>query len=214
MIRVRKSENVPASLAVENPTRYDSQDVLETLVNDQDQKCYLCEQKHRQNFHVEHLKPKAIFGDLKYEWTNLFSACPYCNGRKPNSFDILDPSLHNIEEIIIHQLDLANNQSEISSLRAGVQEKYTVELLKKLFNGENGIRDIRRQILFDDLQREIVFFLRLLNDYKNNKSEQNIQKVIDALGIKKEYLAYKFWLVKNNNGLNEDFKDHMVWNKF
>jgi hypothetical protein len=213
MIRVRKSEDVPASLAVDNPTKYDSQDVLETLVANQDEKCYLCEQQHRQNFQVEHLKPKAVYRDLEFEWTNLFSACPYCNGRKPNSYDILDPSQHNLEEIIIQQLDLASNKSIVESQRPGLQEDFTVALLKRLFNGENSIRDLRSQILFDDLQREIVFFLKLLNDYKNDKSVDNKQKIIDALNIKKEYLAYKYWLIKNNEELNEDFKDYVIWNK-
>lgn len=213
MIKVRKSEDVPSSLAIDKPTKYDSQDVLDALVHDQNQKCYICEQNHRQNFQVEHLKPKAIYSELEFEWTNLFSACPYCNGRKPNSYDILDPSLHNIEEIIVQQLDLANSQVNIETLRVGRQEDFTVKLLKKFFNGEKGIRDRRRQILFDDLQREIVFFLKLLNDYKIDKSESNKNKIIDVLNITKEYLGYKYWILKKNDKLYVDFEDHITWNR-
>ncbi|WP_029289113.1 HNH endonuclease [Pedobacter sp. R20-19] len=212
MIRVRKSEDVPASLLLANPIAYDGQDVQAALVIDQDEKCYLCEQQHRQNFQVEHLKPKTIYTRLKYTWTNLFSACPYCNGRKPNDYEILDPSQHNIEDILVQKLDLVNKHIEINTLTPGSQEEFTVKLLKKLFNGKNNIRDIKGQRLYDDLQREVIFFLKLLNDYKNENTPDNKQKIIDHLDIKKEYLAFKYWLLKENHFYDE-FESNVVWNK-
>ncbi len=212
MIRVRKSENVPGSLAVANPVAYDGQDVQAALVLDQDQKCYVCEQDHKQNFQVEHLKPKALFPELKYTWSNLFSACPYCNGRKPNNYEILDPTQHNIEEILVQKLDLSKKTIEVNTLRVGIQEEFTAKLLKKIFNGQNNIRDIKAQKLYDDLQREVIFFLTLLNDYKNENTPDNKQKIIDVLDIKKEYLAFKYWILKENN-LDSEFKDHFLWNK-
>src|ERR1700722_16017775 len=98
MIRVRKSAEIPASLLVANCNSYDGQDVQEALVTDQHEKCYLCEQKTTKSFQIEHHKAKAAgyHPELKYTWSNLFLTCGYCNGRKPNDFDLLDPVHHNI----------------------------------------------------------------------------------------------------------------------
>jgi hypothetical protein len=215
MIRVRKSAVIPASLLIVNCNNYDGQDVQEALVADQHEKCYLCEQRTTKSFQIEHLKSKAIgyFPLLKYTWSNLFLSCPYCNGRKPNNFDLLDPAVNNIEDVIAHRLDLAARSAVIISLKEGIQENYTVRLLDKLLNGKDKLRDIKGAILFKYIEREIVFFLQLLNDYKNSNSPENKQRVIDSLLITKEFLAFKYWIVKDNANLYADFKDHMIWNK-
>jgi hypothetical protein len=214
MIRVNKSSDIPASLLVENCADYNGQDVQEALVADQHQKCYLCEQKTTKSFQVEHLKAKAdgFYPELKYTWSNLFLSCPYCNGRKPNDFDLLNPISDNIEEIICHRLDLSAKSAAITSFRVGLKEDYTVRLLDRLFNGRNNLRDIKGKILFDDIEREIVFFLKLLNDYKDFETPEDKQKVIDSLLITKEFLAFKYWIIKDN-GFYERFKDYMIWNK-
>jgi len=215
MIRVSKSANIPASLLVNNCTRYNGRDVQETLVKDQHEKCYLCEQKTTKSFQIEHHKAKATgyYPELKYTWSNLFLACPYCNGRKPNGFDLLDPVLNNIEDIVSHHLDLSTKLVVIKSLRAGAQEDYTVSLLERLFNGKDNLRDIKGKILYNDIEREIVFFMGLLNDYKHSNNQENKQKVIDSLLITKEFLAFKYWIIKDHPGLYGAFKDYMVWNK-
>lgn len=153
MIRVYKSSIVPASLLVDNCSNYDSQDVHETLVADQHEKCYLCEQKTTKSFQIEHHKAKAAgyHPELKYTWSNLFLSCPYCNGRKPNEYSLLDPVDNNIEVIITHRLDLSTKLAVVASIRAGIQEDYTVRLLDRLFNGKDGLRDIKGEILFKDV---------------------------------------------------------------
>jgi uncharacterized protein (TIGR02646 family) len=215
MIRVSKSTNIPASLLVKNCSHYDGQDVQDTLVIDQHEKCYLCEQKTSKSFQIEHHKAKAIgyYPHLKYTWTNLFLSCPYCNGRKPNPYDLLDPISNNIEDIITHHLDLANKLANFTTLKTGIQESFTVSLLDRLFNGIDKLRDIKGGILYKDLEREIVFFLRLLVDYKTSNTPENKQKVIDSLLITKEFLAFKYWLIKDDDDLYNDFKDNMIWNK-
>jgi hypothetical protein len=214
MIRIRKSPVTPSSLLVANCNDYSGQDVQEALVADHHQKCYLCEQKTTKSFQVEHLKAKAdgFYPELKYTWSNLFLCCPYCNGRKPNDFDLLNPIADNIEDIIYHRLDLSTKSATITSLRDGLEEDYTVCLLDRLFNGRNNLRDIKGKILFDDIEREIVFFMKILNDYKDSDTPENKQKVIDSLLITKEFLAFKYWIIKDN-AFYEDFKDHMIWNK-
>ncbi|SRR5260221_7829703 len=215
MITVYKTPIIPASLLVVNCSKHDGQDVQETLVTDQYEKCYLCEQKTTKSFQIEHHKAKAIghYPELAYTWSNLFLSCPYCNVRKPNEFQLLDPVNNNIEDIIFHRLDLSTKSAVIGSLRAGIQEDYTVRLLDRLFNGKDKLRDIKGEILFKDLEREIVFFMRLLNEYKNLSNPENKQKVIDSLLITKEFLAFKYWIVKDNSSLYNDFRDYLIWNK-
>ena len=215
MIRVSKAADVPASLLAENCSNYNGQDVQEALVADQHEKCYLCEQKTTKSFQIEHHKAKAAgyFPHLEFAWSNLFLACGYCNGRKPNDYDILDPVANDIENIISHRLDLGQKSVILSNLRTGTQELYTVCLLERLFNGKNGLRDKKGEMLFKDLSIEIIFFMSLLNAYQNTPSAENKQKVIDSLLITKEFLAFKYWIIKDNPTLLNDFKDYMVWNK-
>ena len=123
MIRISKSSDIPPSLSKNNCSNYDGQDVQKALVADQHQKCYICEQKINKSFQIEHHKAKATgyYPELKFNWSNLFLACSYRNGRKPNDFDILNPVNHNIEEIISHHLDLSAKLTTFSTITAGVQ---------------------------------------------------------------------------------------------
>jgi uncharacterized protein (TIGR02646 family) len=215
MIRISKSDAVPPSLLAVNCNNYDGQDVQDALVADQHEKCYLCEQKTNKSFQIEHLQPKAdgYFPHLKYVWTNLFLSCPYCNGRKPNEFDLLDPLRNNIEDIISHRLDLTAKSAQIKAMRSGSKEEYTAQLLDRLFNGKNKLRDVKGRILYRDLEREIVLFLGFLNDYKTDNTPLNKQKIIDSLLITKEFLAFKYWILKDDGALYNVFKEYTVWNK-
>lgn len=41
--------------------------------------------------HVDHFKPKAIYPDLSYEWTNYRLSCSEMNRRKGSNEDVIDP---------------------------------------------------------------------------------------------------------------------------
>jgi uncharacterized protein (TIGR02646 family) len=213
MIKVSKSATVPASLLVDNCTSYRGQDVEISLVNDQHEKCYLCEQKTNNLFEIEHFKAQAVHQHLKYEWTNLFLSCPYCNSRKPNDFDLLDPIDNSIEDILAQRINLSARTAEITSLRPGLQETFTVSLLERIFNGKNRLREFKGELLFRKIEGEIIFFLSLLLNYKIENTPENKQKIIDSLLITKEFLAFKYWIIKDNATLYDEFKYYMVWNK-
>lgn len=213
MIKVRKSADAPPSLLVGDCSSHDGQDVQEALILDSDQKCYLCEQFVNKTFQIEHNKSQSLFPHLKYEWTNLFMSCPYCNGRKSAGFDVLDPLTNDVEELITHHLDLAQKSILFTTDPLNVQAVSTVSLLDKLFNGKDNIRDVKCKVLYEDLQREYVSFLQFLLDYKTDNSAINKQKIIDSLLITKEFLAFKYRIIKENTSLYDDFKDDIVWNK-
>jgi uncharacterized protein (TIGR02646 family) len=216
MIRVRKSYTIPASLLVPHPVFYDGQDVQERLFEDQDGKCYLCEQETGKDFQIEHLRPKApgYYPELKFEWTNLFLVCPYCNGRKPNSLtQIHSPYQTDIEILIRQELSFSNNKIELMGDEENNSTKETIRLLNKLFNGNNGLRDKKCQILFNEVKEEIIFFYNCLNQYRDEPSDENKQIVIDCLNIKKEFLGIKFWTINENQDLFNTFRQYMNWNR-
>ena len=214
MIRVIKTAEIPLSLQVVNCTRYDGQDVQDALYSDHYGKCYLCEQETHKNFEIEHLKPKAedFSPELEFEWTNLFLSCKYCNGRKPNNLEIINPLNINIEDVITHKFDINLGKIEFLSSSDDPNTLETIKLLSIIFNGKANIRDIKGKILFDDLNREILYFLKMLIQYKSNSNEENKQIIIDLLHISKEFLGFKYWMMKDN-GFYDEFKEYMVWNK-
>lgn len=79
MIQVKRSEEVPASLATQKSWR--GRDVLKQLSDDFHGKCYLCEGTLPRAWDVDHLKPRAA-GGAEYDWKNLFPACHMCNIRR------------------------------------------------------------------------------------------------------------------------------------
>ena len=45
----------------------------------------------------------------------------------------------------------------------------------------------------------------------NDKTTENRDKVLGELGIDREFLGFKYWIIKDNNV--EEFYDDIVWNK-
>lgn len=187
----------------------------ELLLANQHQKCYLCEQRTGKSFQIDHLRAQAAnrYPELKYTWTNLFLVCPFCNQRKSEGFDVLDPTLHNIEDIIIQRIDYELNEVKFESTHADNPHIFqTIQLLGRLFNGKYKIRKPKEQILYKCLQWELVFFMSKLNDYKMNGGNDPKEIIISSLHISKEFLGFKFWIIKDS-GLYDEFKEYMVWNK-
>jgi uncharacterized protein (TIGR02646 family) len=218
MIRVFKSETIPDSLSKENCKKYDEQDIQKALLEDQHGKCYLCEQSTHKDFQIEHFKAQADFTDSKYNWSNLFLSCGFCNGRKSNKYSLLEPTSHNIEDHISHALDFANKKVVFAINSSPDEIDYalandTIQLLNRLFNGKGNIRDVKAQTLYEDLQREINFFLSLLNEYGKNSNNENRQRIKDCLLISKEFLAFKYWILKGLPDFYAVFEQNVVWNK-
>ncbi|MDX9883026.1 MAG: hypothetical protein RBS73_13270 [Prolixibacteraceae bacterium] len=216
MIRIRKSELVPQSLSAPDCSRYDGHDVQQQLYADQDGKCYLCEQQTGKDYQIEHFKPKAegFFPELEFDWRNLFLSCPYCNGRKPNSFtNLLNPTSNNNEEIIEQRISFGTSKINLKSEVDTAEVNQTIQLLDKLLNGTPGVRDERTQILYEDIKQEITFFMELLAEYKKSRNETIKDAIIASLDIRKEFLGLKYWIIKDASGLYVEFSPYLIWNK-
>ena len=213
MIREKKSENVPASLL--KTQLYNGEDVKRQLMEDQHEKCYICERKLTTDFEIEHLKSQNKYPDLAREWSNLFLACGYCNRKKSDSFDNnVNPLTVNIEEDIIQRIDFDNNEAIFQSLVADKQHDNTVEMLNMLYNGKECVklRSIKEERFFNYAKQQVISFLRIIYDYIMNPTKENYDLVTEALAIDKEFLGFKYWIICDYS-LSADFKNNIIWNK-
>lgn len=81
----QRGEKIPE--AVKN--RYNQEEVKVKLKKETNSKCMYCESyiSAVAPEHIEHYKPKSIYRELTFEWSNLGLACPCCNMNKRDKFD-------------------------------------------------------------------------------------------------------------------------------
>lgn len=87
---------IPESLA----SAYKSPEIKELLRRETADKCAYCESKvpHIDYGDVEHLLPKSVFPELRYNFENLTYACGVCNTKKGNFYCAETPLLNPYED--------------------------------------------------------------------------------------------------------------------
>lgn len=211
MIRVRKSENVPSSLLT--TSQYDGEDVKAQLLEDQHEKCYICERKLGTDFEIEHLRSQEKYSKLQKEWSNLFMACGYCNRKKSSSFDDnLYPLDTNIEDEIEQRIDFSSNKASFVTTIDDVPYQNTVRMLHVFYNGKKKMRVIKEERFFDEAKQKMNRFLEKVNTFLMEPTPANRALVAAELSIEQEMLGFKYWVIRDNH-LEAEFKDEIVWNK-
>lgn len=214
MIRIYKHPDAPKSLA--KGTSWSEEDVESQLKADQHGKCYLCERKLIADFQVEHHQSRTNHPDLTYKWSNLFWSCNYCNGKKSASYDnMVNPTEENVEELIEQRFDFPKSKvvfnststTSISSIDS------TIELLGKIFNGSGKIRKIREQQFYDYAKSKVTSFQDMVLTWLNKPTEELKNAIKEQLDIESEFFGFKYWIIKSNKQLEEDFSEHIKWNK-
>ena len=213
MIRVYKHPVAPSSL--ERQISWSEEDVIAQLKEDQHSKCYLCERIQITDFQVEHHKSRANFNGLRFEWTNLFWCCSYCNGKKSSSFDnLLHPASENIEELINQSLDFPNakalfsNQGEMTEPIGA-----TITFLDRIFNGTNKLRTIREQSFYDYAVSKITTFQEMIISWLDSSDETLKTAIIEELALTSEFLGFKYWIIKSNETLWATFGEYTTWHR-
>ena len=208
MIKIRKNQRVPQSLTTTK--KYDGEDVKRQLLSDQDSKCYLCERLLGTDFEIEHFAGRE--GILINDWNNLLLSCGYCNRKKSNNYNNLLNPLHNkIEEKIQQRLNISTKKVDFYSAESSEEIESLKSLLGSIFNGVGKMRKEKEKIFYEDFVSKIDYFNELLLQYINDKTSENRDKVLGELGIDREFLGFKYWIIKDNNV--EEFYDDIVWNK-
>ena len=212
MIRVRKRSDAPAELAVQG---YSSDAVKRVILEDQDDKCYICERKVTTDYQVEHLLSQSHDDAGVNEWENLYIACNYCNNKKKTSFDdIKRPNIYNVEDEIIHNVDLENERVTFTTTSDDPGITQTVKLLDRMFNGTNAPKRVLIETRFyNQFKRSYNNFQGVVHDYLSGRKEE-MRPVIEALiGLKSDYLAFKYGIIMGNDTLRRDFGEKVKWNK-
>ena len=213
MIKEKKSTNVPASLLTTK--QYNGEDVQAQLMEDQHEKCYICERKLVTDYEVEHFKSENNYPELVQEWSNLFLACRYCNGKKSDLFDDnVYPLTTDVEEEISQRIDFGQNKAVFATTVANVQHDNTIRMLNLFYNGKGSKkpRNLKEERFFNDAKQKVIRFMKMVNDYLINPTDNNRNIVAEELLIDKELLGFKYWIICDSN-LNIDFKDYIIWNK-
>lgn len=228
MIFVNKRPVPPASLAVEKAKAngsYREKDVVDALVEDSFNKCYLCEDSLITSINVEHFHEHRGNVDKKFDWNNLHYACGHCNHTKNDTFPQRDSNLLNcadsrckvdlwiiyrIEEdpdLKTHAVIIKNLESDVSPFQAETDN--TVMLLDRIYNGTGtAIRNQEAYNLLKRVQREVVTFkeelFKYLMETDDAKKEIRFKKLNDALASDKPFLAFKRWII-HDCSLSEQF---------
>lgn len=212
MIRVKKNEVAPVSLS--NTTAYDGEDVRKQLLEDQQEKCYICERRVSIDFEIEHRQSEENYEELSQNWNNLLLVCPYCNKKKLHRFDgILDPIACDIEEEILQNVDFGNNKAIFVPLYDSDAHRQTAHLLDRVFNGRAVMRTVREEKFFECFLSQINRFLVLINAFLSSPTEELNKAVADDLTVSNEYLGFKYWIIKEHPVLYRTFAENIVWNK-
>lgn len=214
MIRVSKCKDAPASLA--KGKEYNQDDVQHQLNHDQRKKCYICERLCGTDYHVDHLLCQSRHPDKTYEWSNLLLACSYCNQRKQDK-EIISPLAYNVEELIQQELDFANKTASFTPSSVAInltsELRTTLDFLSTLYNGRGKLRKEREEIFYKETADRLQAFQGIIIEYLDNPSDKNKQKVLAELDIHRELLGFKYWILKSNPKLFEEFENATRWNR-
>ncbi len=223
MINFVKTEEAPACLAIEKAKpkseNYRCKDVVKQVSDDFFDKCYLCEDKHVKDINVEHFEPHKGNRDKMFDWKNLFFACSYCNniklGDESPLLNCTDVSLRVVNSIKL-EIDssrLPERHFFVTPLVDDAVTFNTASLLHKIYNGrenptalkERGALNLRKRII-----EHLSGFNDLVEEYRLGvlSKERIKSKIIKQLQVESAFTAFKVWLVRENDEL-EEFRKYL-----
>ena len=118
---------------------------------------------------------------------------------------------NNIEEKIQQRLNISTKKVDFYSSESNEEVESLKSLLGSIFNGVGKMRKIKEENFYKYFISKIDYFNELLLQYINDKTIENRDKVLGELGVDREFLGFKYWIIKDNNV--EEFYDDIVWNK-
>ncbi len=203
-----------------NPTftKYNEKDVTDSLKKDFNKKCYLCEEVTR-HFEIDHFYPQRYYTHLINDYSNLFYCCQKCNKIKPKKVntcsndEILNCCEIDIEAYIKLKLNIKECKIEIEQISTDknldTQIKNTIKLLNRIYNGEdsksNSCEDLR-----EDITTVVASFRKKLDKYQKSKLKRVIiEQIKEDLDITSSYSTFKRWIIKDNQVLNNKFKQYI-----
>lgn len=195
MVYFEKSQPAPS---IKND--YNTPEVVQRLVNDFHNKCYICEQKESTSINVEHFVSCKKGDALRLDWNNLFLSCAHCNNIKSNKYNNLlncTKIEDKVDTVISYKIDsfpTAKLTFKVEVLSDKATE--TKALLEKCFNGEHTtLKKIEGSNLRSALLQEIRVFQNLIFEYENIESDATLEKIKYHLSNKSAFTAFKRWII-------------------
>lgn len=195
MIKVDRRKEAPKSLAVEKMKKqgiYNGVDVVKALIEDFDNKCYICGLKGLQEIEVEHRIPHHGDIDKKFDWNNLFLSCPHCNSVKnKRKYDrgIIDCCVSDPEERL--RFYVLGDDIEVIAVHVNdLEAQLTATLMKEVFTQKNtGIRTITCKYRYDELLKQMNLLYRTLEEKRQKPNSRIVDRKLKALLSKSSAFA-------------------------
>lgn len=218
MIKIERNPVPPPSLAVEEKKAYGSYnkpDVIQTLKEDSNDKCYICELRGLSDPEVEHLKPHygRTIKERVFDWNNLFYVCPHCNNiKKESKYDdkIIDCCEEDPEKMLeqYYEKGHVNVHNIVDEERAIM----TADLIQECFEKRNtGIREAACQHRIDRLADEMNILYKTLEKHKRNPELLRYKKSLRAtLSRSSIFAAFKRNYVRKHIKEYPDLEQFLV----
>ncbi|MEG1400795.1 HNH endonuclease [Bacteroides sp.] len=103
MVYANSDRKVPDGIK----NKYNHSDIKKALIKETHGKCMYCESyiSAVAPEHIEHYRPKAVYPEQTFEWSNLGLACPWCNIKKSDAFDeacaIVNPYIEDPDDFFV-----------------------------------------------------------------------------------------------------------------
>ena len=144
MIKINRP-TCPNNLALQ--TNYKYPENKDALLNASFGKCMYCESKtdHVYFGDVEHIKPKSVYLNLIFEWSNLGYVCAKCNNTKSNKYSeetpYIDPYNEDPEDFLIaigeiYGINKGSERGELTIIDIGLNRP---ELIERRHNRLNDV---------------------------------------------------------------------------
>ncbi len=172
--------NIPKSIKDTIWTHYKHKDIREKLFASSYHKCAYCEAKPAEsgNIEVEHFRPKSIYPELAFEWTNLLPICRKCNDSK-SDYDtgenpIVNPSKMDPEAIFTYKYlnivplddgdEKAKRTIEVCNLNSERLYDIRARLMYSLCTNEKAVANWIEEIREADTDRKRIVRINRLKD--------------------------------------------------
>jgi hypothetical protein len=213
MVKINRS-SLPQGVVITKPEDYRSNPVLQLILSDFKNKCYICEDHDITRLDIDHLQSKAHFPEKEFEWENLFLSCAYCNENIKRTYydDIIDCTKIDPENFISLSISVDDKTVTVQKEgdTAGIEQ--TVALLSKVYNGigktmtDAGSGNLRNRVI-----KELVGFQSTIDRWSSETDDAlrdsywiDIQTTIQRSA---PFAAFKRGIVRNSAELRYEFGD-------
>ena len=190
--------------------------MIERLIKDFNNKCYICEMKELQDANVEHLLPhkNGTYLERKFDWENLFWSCSHCNSVKNNGkYDngIIDCCKEDPEKVLSFALVSDNVIITIRDADDEIQKK-TALLVTEVFSLKNtGMRTYRSDKRLKLLQREMNIFYKQLEKFHSHPESKVIKRTMESL-LRREsaFASFKRCYVREHANVYPELQKYVL----